>query len=448
MRCPHCGSALGPAAAWCGLCHAAVTAPAAVPAAAAAPAYAPPEYPAPEYPAPEFSASAARAALAGGSVPVSPYAPPHNAWPAPMPAPPVRPATTKAGRTVVAAIAIGALSQGVMWLLTRNSVENEAAIRYALCTTLAVYAIVAVIVIRRLAASTEPLHWRGSWHPAASVALGLAMGGGLAYTLMSGVHSAGRQGGDPRVALLVSEGDLPHILATVLITVIAAPVLEELLFRGLLLAQLAPHGRRLAIWVSAFAFAAWHLSPSGLVYYTLMGSLMGAVFIRRGLYASMALHAAFNGVLTIAAISYALAPGAVARTGALTVRAPHGWHAVAGGFDVHLTGPSAAEILAVDAPLPGATRDADLIADRLRHGAVPGAAVFQPRLETVRTISLRAGDAAAVSVTVDGRDGEMVLLPHRDGVYLVVLVSGGSPRVRADFARVLKDLTVGTQAGR
>lgn len=437
MRCPHCGSALGPAAAWCGLCHAPV--PAAVP--VAVPAAVPATAAATEPAGPEFSASTARMALAGGSAPISPYAPAHHPWPTPMAAPPVRAPASKAGRTVVAAIAIGALSQGAMWLLTRHTVENEAAIRYALCTTLAVYAIVAVIIIRRLAAATEPLHWRGTWHPSASIALGLAMGGGLAYSLMTGVHAAGQQGGDPRVALLVSEGDLPHILATVLITVVAAPVLEELLFRGLLLASLAHHGRRLAIWVSAFAFAAWHLSPSGLVYYTLMGSLMGAVFIRRGLFASIALHAAFNGVLTVAAISYALAPGAVAHTGPLTVRAPHGWHAVPDEFDVHLTGPSAAEILAFDAPLPGATQDADLIAQRLRNGAVPAVAGYRPRLETVRTLSLRVGIAVSVSVVVDGRDAEMVLLPHQDAVFLVILVSGGSPRVRADFDRVLKDIS-------
>jgi membrane protease YdiL (CAAX protease family) len=345
---------------------------------------------------------------------------------------------------VLAAIGVGVLSRLVMaWVTSSHVVENEAAVRYALCLTLGVYAVVAVIVIRRLAGDSEPLHWRGSWHPLASIALGLSAGGGLAYALMSSVSAAGRQGGDSRVALLVSEGDLPHILVTLLITVVAAPVLEELLFRGLLLPSLAHRGRRLAIWWSALAFAAWHLSASGLVYYSLIGVLLAWLFLKKGLFCSMAAHAAFNGVLSSAAISYALTPGPVAWAGRLQVHAPHGWHTVTDEYPVHLSGPSMGEIVAADVALPGATQDPNLMADRLAHGAFPAADGFAPRLATVRVIRLRIGGAVSVTVTVDGRDGEMVMLPHPDGVYLVVLVSGGSPRVRADFEKVLDGLTIG-----
>ncbi|HEU0131451.1 MAG TPA: CPBP family intramembrane glutamic endopeptidase [Mycobacteriales bacterium] len=420
MRCAHCAAALGPNAAWCGQCLAPV---AAAPVAVGV-------LDRPDEPAPydRYAPTAASARL--------PRPMPATVLPAPAP----RGRPEKAFRTVLLAVGTGVVAQVVAGVTTRG-VENETAIRYALVTTLGVYLVVALLLIRRRAAAAEPMYWgRGRAVPSALV--GLAVGGGLAAFLLSGSHAAGQQGGDPRIALLVSEGDLGHVLGAALITVVAAPFLEEVLFRGMLLASLSDRGKRAAVWLSAFAFAAWHLTPSAFVYYSLMGALLGGLFVRRGLIGSMAAHAAFNGVLTAVAVSYALAPGAVGHAGALTVTAPHGWHAHESPLDVHLVGPSAGEIIAQDITLPGAVRDADAIADRLQAGAIPGTGPLAPRLETLRIAHLRVGDAAVVDITMEGHRGELVMLPRPGGVYLLVLASAGSPRARHDFDRVLKDLTL------
>jgi membrane protease YdiL (CAAX protease family) len=392
--------------------------------------------------------AAARLAMAGGSEVPAWTPPPPGMFPAadlaPRPDEPVTPARG-AGRATLLAIGVGALSQAVYWWVTRGTIENEAAIRYAIVTTLAVYAVVAVIVLRRVADDGHPLRWRGTWPVAGSVAFGLALGGGLALGLTSLAHAAGQPGGDSRIALLVSEGDAPHILATVLIACVAAPFLEELLFRGLFLASMLGRGTRLAVWVSAAAFAVWHLNPSALRYYALMGAAFGAVYLKRGLAGSIAMHAAFNGVLTFMAVSYALTPGVVATSGDLAMHAPHGWHvaAVPPGTPAGMTGldgPSGAQVVVASMAM---TTDVDRTWTTLSGGAMPTVYGFTTRPETAREVDLPAGKAVRVRILADGHDGDLVVLPDGDTTYVVVLVSGGSARVRADFDRMLKSVSVG-----
>ncbi len=349
-----------------------------------------------------------------------------------------------AGWATFLAIAAGAVANGLLWLYTRNrTVENEAAIRYTILTTLAVYATVAVIVIRRVARDGHPLRWRGAWGIVPSAAFGLLLGGGLAGFLSAGAAAAGQHGGDPRIALLVSEGDVAHIAAALLIAVVAAPIVEELLFRGLLLASLMKRGSTAALWLSAAAFSVWHLNPSALKYYAIAGAFLGLLYLKRGLSCSIAAHAGFNGTLTVVAIAYALAPGAVASTGGLTVHAPHGWHATTDRTQLlHLVGPSGGEVVALAMPPTNATLDVDELAARIAAGELRSVAQFHPRPETVRVVHLRAGDAVRVQVVADGRDGDLVMLSAHRRAYVIALASGGSPRVRADFDRMLQTLEV------
>jgi membrane protease YdiL (CAAX protease family) len=394
-------------------------------------------------PQPPSAAVLARTALAGGT-PVPAWLPPPPGLLPPVvredePAPEQHP--RGAGVATFLAIAVGALSQGVYWYVTRGRIENEAAIRYAIVTTLAVYAVVALIVLRRVANDGHPLRWRGKASVPTSVVTGLLAGGGLAWFLLHAASAAGHPGGDSRVALLVSEGDVAHIAAAVLICCVAAPFLEELLFRGLLLASLLGNGTRFALWTSAAAFAAWHLTPSALKYYALMGAFLGGLYLKRGLACSIAAHAAFNGVLTAAAVSYALAPGPVVTAEGLTLRAPHGWHEASRTPYLDLRGPSAGEV--VVASLPGGGDDVDRMWDRVRAGALPVGDLFTARTDTARPVDLPAGRALRVRVTTEGHDGDLVLLPGKDRTYLVLLVSGGSVRARADFDRMLTDLRIG-----
>lgn len=100
----------------------------------------------------------------------------------------------------------------------------------------------------------------------------------------------------------------PPLLAVALFAILfAAPVMEELLFRGFLQNWLKRHmGAKAAILLSSFFFASFHLSSSqGIGNISLGASLfsfacfLGFIYERQGsLFASIALHMTFNGVNT------------------------------------------------------------------------------------------------------------------------------------------------------
>jgi membrane protease YdiL (CAAX protease family) len=430
MRCPYCGAALGSEAAWCGLCLARLDGPAAAPAYAAAPTQTRFGTLLDDAPGPPLAATPP--ATAWGTPPVA--APPpalHLDAETPRPG---------AGWTTAAAIAVGALVKvGFTQLVDHGSFENEALIRYSIVTTLGLYLLVAWLVAGRLRDSARPLRWTGSWGPVPSALLGLATGGTLAWIGLA--TSGGAAHADAGAALLVSEGTVPHVAAAALLLVVAAPVVEELLFRGLLLESFRHLGGRLALFVSAVAFAAWHLIPSLLVYYSLAGLLLGVLYLRKGLACSIAAHAAFNGTLLVAVVSYALSPGPVVTQDGITLRAPSGWHSVQDLPFTHLVGPSHAEVVALRLPAGQSYTPAEMVA-RVQTGVVPELAAYETDPDTARTVDLPAGEAMRVDVRADGRDGELVLLPTGRSLCIVMLRSGGSARVRADFTRMLNDLDV------
>ncbi|KAJ7524939.1 hypothetical protein O6H91_17G028600 [Diphasiastrum complanatum] len=88
-------------------------------------------------------------------------------------------------------------------------------------------------------------------------------------------------------------------VATILYAIVVsvcAPIWEEVIFRGFLLPSLT---RYLPVWasvvVSAFAFSVAHFSIQRLLPLTVLGLVMGIVFVRsRNLLASMLLHSLWN----------------------------------------------------------------------------------------------------------------------------------------------------------
>jgi uncharacterized protein len=79
---------------------------------------------------------------------------------------------------------------------------------------------------------------------------------------------------------------------------VAAPIFEELLFRGFLLPSLT---RYMPVWgaiaLSALIFATAHLSFSEILPLTVLGSMLGFVYTRsRNLLAPMLLHSLWNSV--------------------------------------------------------------------------------------------------------------------------------------------------------
>jgi membrane protease YdiL (CAAX protease family) len=327
-----------------------------------------------------------------------------------------------------------------------QTIAPEALIRYDIVLTIGLYAVVGAMVVSQVTPAVR-LRW-GAGPLLARAGVGLAAGSALSLGLLSLVSLAvGHVQPDPRLILLMSEGDPTHIAVTVFLACIAAPLVEETLFRGLLLESLRPRGRRVAIGLSAMAFAVWHLMPASLVYYAGLGIGLGTLYLKRGLAGSIAAHVGFNGVLVIAAISVVLGPSHVVSAGALSIDVPGGWSVDAASSQVPrpgvtLTGPSDAELEVVpSSPTPGLSAIA--VANRLRSGAysLPPGLVFDGGSVTGETLS--AGVLVEVPFTVDGIAGTFAILGTPTASYDLTFVSAGSTRAAGDFTTMLRSLHVG-----
>jgi hypothetical protein len=228
----------------------------------------------------------------------------------------------------------------------------------------------------------------------------------------------------------------------------AAPLVEEVLFRGLFLESLRVKGSAVAIWLSAAAFAVWHLNFVALRYYALLGALLGWLYVRRGLVCSIATHVAFNGVLAAAAVVVVLGGGGTVTADGLTLRLPHGWHPTTSGLPavaagghpaIFVDGPSGAtlEVISYDTPAPDAGRLADMIRDPRLAGPNAG---LQPL--TLREQTVPAGRLLEVDADVDGRHGTVAFLLSRGTSYELIFMPAGSPKARADMDPILHGLSV------
>ena len=392
---------------------------------------------------------------------VAPGAPAQHV-PPPGWAPPVVPAQTQAStgpsasaplphRAVVltvVAIAVGALAMGISYLLSRDqNLAPATYLRYAIVLTLGVYAVVGILVVTQITPKVR-LRWSDG-QPAIGVAIGLLVGGGLSLAMLLVVSAAtGHLDPDPRIVLLMSEGDAPHVIAAILISCAAAPLVEEVLFRGLLLESQRFRGTAAAIWVSAAAFAVWHLNPAALRYYALMGALLGWLYTRRGLACSMAAHLGFNGVLTVAALSVVLSPGAALNVNGLSAQLPSGWRTAAlSDLPESLTsfgsvqtfrGPSGSALVAVAVPSPS-TPTVDDLYDRLSNS---GFTTLIPGHSDLHELRLPAGPAVELVAEFHGDQMTIVILPHAGRSYELLMRGAGSAKARSDFAHILKDLRV------
>ncbi|PSB02827.1 CPBP family intramembrane glutamic endopeptidase [Merismopedia glauca] len=105
-----------------------------------------------------------------------------------------------------------------------------------------------------------------------------------------------RGGGNPILPVALQGQDNLAKFLLFLTACIAAPIFEELIFRGFLLASLT---RYLPVWgaitVSGLIFAVAHLSLSEVIPLTVLGMLLGFVYTRsRNLLSSMLMHALWN----------------------------------------------------------------------------------------------------------------------------------------------------------
>ena len=134
----------------------------------------------------------------------------------------------------------------------------------------------------------------------------------IAAALMSGGEapefSSGSGMGSHPIQEHVAKGDIPTFLLIVLTACVAAPIVEEIMFRGVLYRHLRDWSQKrrrfVSVLFSAFLngliFAAIH--PQGIIAIPLLGTLAVAFSLMRewrdSLYPSMIMHAINNGLVT------------------------------------------------------------------------------------------------------------------------------------------------------
>lgn len=106
----------------------------------------------------------------------------------------------------------------------------------------------------------------------------------------------GQGGSNPILPVVLENQDRVALLLFFVTAAIAAPIFEELLFRGFLLPSLT---RYFPIWgaiaLSSLIFAVAHLSLSEVLPLTVLGMVLGFVYTRSGnLLSSMLLHSLWN----------------------------------------------------------------------------------------------------------------------------------------------------------
>jgi membrane protease YdiL (CAAX protease family) len=347
----------------------------------------------------------------------------------------------KIRKTAIRAIWVGILFQWfALSLQVSGNLEPERAIFIGLGITIGFYAVVSMMVMSQLTFSDVRPQWtKGA--PLTSVAIGVAAGFalvGLVATLVD----------DPvaGITTLVSEGTVVRIALAFLIFAACAPVVEELLFRGLVSEAMRARGPLIAAASSSALFAAWHLRPP-FWYFFVAGVALWGLYWTRGLAASMACHTIFNGSLVVLAVLVVFGPTHVIRANGISLRAPQTWERVEEDavadvdLDLAVSGPSGARLEMLDIEAPPGDHDADDLAQLLGTQQVQ-LPVLNLEPATIHVARLRAGDAVRAKGQFFGHGVELTLIPKGDRVWVMALFTGGSPKARNDYEGILKSLVL------
>jgi len=190
-------------------------------------------------------------------------------------------------RLAFAVIALNAIFQVVMLVRLRSGSEEP----YEALTTLVwgsvgFYTVVtAVMVLPLMMLRPRWLAGNRQTAPIFGIEVGLAAAAGMIALLWA---ATGAPVLDPVARAIVSEGSIVRIGLAFFLIVAVAPVVEELLFRGVVAESLRGRGTFVALFVSSFLFALAHLG--GLIYYTIGGVVLGLLYWKRGLWAAIAGH--------------------------------------------------------------------------------------------------------------------------------------------------------------
>lgn len=132
----------------------------------------------------------------------------------------------------------------------------------------------------------------GIWRPV--MAWPLAYLGIAIYSYLASLTGIAFLEPDGTVPQAITRDDTTFALATVL-AVIAAPVSEELFFRGFVFSGLARRGFWFAAAISSLAFTVVHFDPGSLIPFFWVGVLLSWLYWSRGsLWDAIIFHALFN----------------------------------------------------------------------------------------------------------------------------------------------------------
>jgi membrane protease YdiL (CAAX protease family) len=354
------------------------------------------------------------------------------------------PRRVRSVRLALGVIALNVITQvALVIMVSAGRMDTSKAINLGIRTALGFYAVVLVVIAGPL--TTLRPRWL-SGNPQTAPVLGIEVGlAAAAFLIVLLWVGTGQPVLDPSARVLVSEGSFIHIVLAFALIVVAAPMVEELLFRGVVAESLGARGAAVAIGVSSFLFALAHLRS--LPYYTGCGIVLGLLYWRRGLWASIAAHATFNGCLVVLALVVALGPARVVTNGGVAVRAESDWQLADDGAapraTLALEGPSGSSFLVVREELPAGAPVPSLeqVAQVMNNGG------FQLPPETridggARIVDYPAGRGVQVGVSVRGKTGVVVLIPKGNNVWEIDVATGGSARATREYPAILQSLTL------
>jgi membrane protease YdiL (CAAX protease family) len=349
-------------------------------------------------------------------------------------------------RLALGVILLNVISQIVMVVLVHaGRMETSRAINLGIWMGLGFYGLVLVIIAGPLT-TLRPRWLRGNPQtaPVLGIEVGLAAAAFLVVLLWIGT---GHPVVDPGAQALVSEGSFVRILLAFAVIAVAAPLVEELLFRGVVAESLGRNGATIAIGVSSFLFALAHLRSLG--YYTGCGIVLGLLYWRRGLWASIAAHATFNGCLVILALVVALGPARMVSNGGVTVRAGADWQLIDGvdappNSTLALQGPSGSSILVSreDIPLGAPIPSPERVAAAMNSGSVPLPAEAKLLPGGAHVVTYPAGRGVQLAVKVGGHSGVVVILTKGNTVWEIEVATAGSARAEREYPAILRSLTL------
>ncbi|TMK89384.1 MAG: CPBP family intramembrane metalloprotease [Actinobacteria bacterium] len=355
----------------------------------------------------------------------------------------------RAVRLAVGVILLNILLTGFMLALVREGhIEESTAITIGTWLGLLFYGVVLAMMTGPLL-TLRPAWLRGD--PATARLLGAEVGFGAAMVLIVlGWAASGHPVLDPATNALVSEGSFARIVLAFLAVAVVAPFVEELLFRGVVAESLRRNGAVIAVGVSALLFALAHLQWSvvGITYFGVCGVILGSLYWRRGLWASVLAHAAFNGSLVLLAVVVVLGPTHLLTANGVSVHAASDWHVVdttgeLSGTDLALQGPSGATFIVQRHPVPsGSPFSLDRLAAALNSGQLPLPADSNITAGSAKVTEYPAGRAVQVAVTVKGHAGVVVLVPRGDALWEADIATEGSHRAVHEYPDMLQTLVL------